>query len=80
MSKRLGSEYMRKYPICKYCGAEMTKFDGWAWYTCPDCGNKVRIIDGHITWYDEIFKDGKKQHSSDFSLADFCRGGELTED
>ena len=71
---------MKKYPICKYCASEMTIFDGWAWYTCPSCGNKVRIIDGRSTWHDEIFKDDKKQHSSDFSLADFCRGGELTED
>ena len=43
------------YPICKLCGAEMTEFDGWAWYTCPDCGKMVRIIDGTVTWDDEIF-------------------------
>ena len=68
------------YPRCRTCGATMTGFDGWAWYTCPECENRVRIIDGKETWYNEIFKSGKKQHHSDFELADFCRGGDLTED
>ena len=69
-----------KYPICKTCGTTMTGFDGWAWYTCPECEDKVRIIEDKETWYDEIFGKGKKQHHSDFELADFCRGGDLTED
>ena len=69
-----------KYPTCKTCGAKMTGFDGWAWYTCPECEDKVRIIEGKETWYDEIFGKGKKEHHSDFELADFCRGGDLTED
>lgn len=68
------------YPYCKTCGAEMTEFDGWAWYTCPECGDSVRIIEGKETWHNEIFKGGKKEHHSDFELADFCRGGDLTED
>lgn len=51
---------MSDYPVCKTCGASMIEFDGWAWYTCPECGNKVRIIDGTVTWYDEIFQTGKK--------------------
>ena len=73
------------FPTCKTCGAEMTKFDGWACYTCPECEDWVRIIDGTETWRCEIFGDGiygkgKKQHYSDFELADFCRGGDLTED
>ena len=68
------------YPHCKTCGAEMTNFDGWAWYTCPECEDKVRIIDGKETWYNEIFANDKKEHKSDFELADFCRGGDLTED
>lgn len=68
------------YPHCKTCGAEMTNFDGYAWYTCPECEDKVRIIDGIETWYDEIFKRGGKHHKSDFELADFCRGGDLAED
>lgn len=70
----------KSYPHCKTCGAEMTGFDGWAWYTCPNCEDKVRIIDGKETWHDEIFKNGTKQHNSDFELADFCHGGDLTED
>lgn len=68
------------YPRCKTCGSEMTTFDGWAWYTCPECEDKVRIIDGKETWRDEIFSNGKKQHKSDFSLVDFCQGGALTDD
>lgn len=68
------------FPTCKACGSTMTGFDGWAWYTCPDCGNKVRIIDGVVKWYDEIFRTGKKQHYSDYELADFCHGGDLSED
>ncbi|MEG2087253.1 MAG: hypothetical protein RR022_03570 [Angelakisella sp.] len=75
-----GGEGMSNYPICKTCGAKMTQFDGWAWYTCPKCADRVRIIDGTETWQDEIFGKGTKQHKSDFELADFCRGGDLTED
>lgn len=75
-----GDGDMRDYPICKTCGASMTEFDGWAWYTCPECGDQVRIIDGTETWYDEIFGIEKKEHRSDFELADFCHGGDLTED
>lgn len=66
-------------PKCKTCGSDMTEFDGWAWHTCTKCGNSVRIIDGKSKWYDEIFKEGKKDIFSDFQLADICRGGELIE-
>lgn len=76
----LPDEDMRDYPVCKTCGAAMSEFDGWAWYTCSECGDSVRIIDGTETWHDEIFRSGKKEHHSDFELADFCRGGDLTED
>ncbi|MCH5157111.1 MAG: hypothetical protein J1G02_04465 [Clostridiales bacterium] len=68
------------YPTCKTCGEIMTEFDGWAWYTCHECGNKVRIIEGKETWRDEIFGKGKKQHKSDFELANLCRGGDLKDD
>ena len=68
------------YPTCNTCGAEMTGFDGWAWYTCPECENKVRIIEGKESWYNDLFGNGKKSHKSDFELADFCRGGDLSED
>ena len=67
------------YPTCKTCGTKMTGFDGWAWYTCPECEDRVRIIDGVETMPKEISRKGK-EHYSDFELADFCRGGELTED
>ena len=68
------------FPTCKTCETKMTEFDGWAWYTCPECGNKVRIIDEIETWYDDIFKVGTKSIDSDYALADLCRGGDLTED
>ena len=68
------------YPTCKTCNEKMIIFDGWAWYTCPSCGDKVRIIEGKETWHDEFFGQEKKQHRSDFELADFCSGGDLTED
>ena len=71
---------MKGYRTCKTCGMLMTEFDDWAWYTCPECGNRVKIIDGSVTWYDEIFGENEKEHYSDFDLADFCRGGYLTED
>lgn len=61
--KLLSDNISDKYPICNSCGASMTEFDGWAWYTCPECGNSVRIIDGETTWHNEIFgpsSNGKK--------------------
>ena len=46
----------RDYPTCDLCGEKMTEFDGWAWYTCPNCGNTVRILeDGTTTWERELF-------------------------
>lgn len=68
------------FPFCDTCGTEMTQFDGWAWYTCPECGDKVRIIENKVDWYSDLFKEGKRQINSDFDLADICRGGDLTED
>lgn len=44
-----------KYPVCNKCGTTMTEFDGWAWYTCPNCDNSVRILDGKVIGQDEIF-------------------------
>jgi predicted RNA-binding Zn-ribbon protein involved in translation (DUF1610 family) len=46
------------YPVCKSCGAKMTEFDGCAWYTCPECGDAVKIVDGVMTWQNEIFGRG----------------------
>ena len=71
---------MSRYPKCKTCGAKMTEFDGVAWYRCPRCGDSVRITETSTMWHDEIFRPGKKEHHSDYELADFCRGGDLSED
>lgn len=49
------------YPVCDSCGATMNIFDGWAWYTCPNCGNAVRILDGVVTWQRDIFYNKKKR-------------------
>ena len=38
----------RNYPTCDGCGAKMTKFDGVSWYTCPSCGNMVRMSDAAL--------------------------------
>jgi len=72
---------MSDYPICKSCGAKMTEYDGCSWYTCPECGQAIRDNgNGSWTWKDEVFGHGSKRHNSDFDLADFCRGGDLSED
>lgn len=67
------------YPTCDACGAKMTEFDGWAWYTCPECGNMVRIIDGTTTWKREIFGPGARRSSR---ICEYCGesldGGEHT--
>ena len=69
-----------KSPTCNFCGGKMTEFDGWAWHTCPKCGNSVRIIDGQEDWYSDVYREGTKQIGSDFAAANFCRGWDLTED
>lgn len=69
------------YPICHVCGSEMTEFDGCWWYTCPKCSARTRVNEnGSYSTDDEVFRTGTKKHYSDFSLADFCRGGDLSED
>ena len=60
----------RDYPTCDLCGEKMTEFDGWAWYTCPNCGNMVRILeDGTTTWERELFGP-RAGHSS--RLCEYC--------
>ena len=58
----------------------MTDFDGVSWYSCPKCGNMVKANDdGSMSWESDVFAKGSKNHKSDFELADFSRGGDLTE-
>ena len=72
---------MSKEHTCNICKSKMTEYDGNAWYTCPNCGQGKRDNgNGTWTWKNEIFRKGSKSHSSDFELADFGRGGDLTED
>ena len=70
-----------EYPTCDSCGSLMTEFDGCWWYACPNCGNRIRShSDGSWTWARDIFDEGTKSHTSDYGLADFSRGGDLSED
>lgn len=59
---------------CDECGKEMTRTARCEFY-CEDCDN--RVFDFSLD-YEGIYK--KKSHYSDFSLADFCRGGDLSDD
>ena len=69
-----------EYPICEG-GCELTDFDGCWWYTCPECGSRIKSNeDGSWTWASEIFQTGTKEITSDFELANISRGGDLTED
>lgn len=68
------------FPVCDMCGSLMVEFDGWAWYTCPECGNSVRIIDGEVKWEREIF--GRQAATYGGRLCECCgkplAGGEYT--
>ena len=63
------------------CGPALAIYhDDWAWYTCPECGNSVRIIDGVVTWHSEIF--GNKAATYGGRTCEYCEeplaGGEYT--
>ena len=65
-----GSE--NDYPSCYCCGSKMAEFDGCSWYTCPDCGNRVRNNDdGSWTWENEIFGSAS---SSNAGICANCGG------
>lgn len=57
-------------PICDFCGSLMTIFDGWAWHTCPECQNAVRIIDDDVKWRREIFGKGRALYGG--RMCEFC--------
>ena len=64
------AKFRNGYPICYLCDIEMTDYDGEACYTCPECGNAVRIIDGIITWEREIF--GRKAATYGGRTCEYC--------
>ena len=66
--------YSMSAHYCDKCGKEMERTAKCEFY-CADCDNT--IFDFSLQAQDN---GKKKQHSSDFELADFCRGGDLTED
>lgn len=54
------------YPTCNTCGSKMTEFDGCWWYSCPECGNRVKKNDdGSWTWYSEIFGPSSKKNAGE---------------
>lgn len=57
-------------PVCDRCGSLMTEFDGCAWYTCPECGNSVRIIDEEVKWQREIF--GREAATYSGRICEYC--------
>lgn len=59
---------------CDKCGKEMERTAKCEFY-CRDCDNT--IFDFSLQYEGE---SKQKRHMSDFELADFCRGGDLTED
>ena len=60
---------------CDQCGKPMKRTAKCEFY-CKACDNT--IFDFSLQYEDGGSK--KKEHKSDFELADFCRGGDLTED
>ena len=59
---------------CDKCGKEMEQTAECEFY-CADCDNT--IFDFSLQCKDNR---KKKQHTSDFDLADLCHGGDLTDD
>ena len=59
---------------CDKCGKEIERTAKCEFY-CRDCDNT--IFDFSLQYEG---RSEEKRHMSDFELADFCRGGDLTED
>ena len=64
---------------CDICGKKMKRTAKCEFY-CKACDNT--IFDWSLKYAKEEGEENKphKEHHSDFELADFCRGGDLTED
>ena len=63
-------------PKCPYCHVELDYVyteHGVEVYACPDCGTHFYDDNGEMCLYEPMSDD-------DFELADFCHGGDLTED
>ena len=66
---------MPREPRCPWCGAELESTLDDGVYLCPVC-NELFYYDedsGEVDHYEPISHD-------DYELADFCRGGDLSED
>lgn len=51
-------------------------------WTCTKCGYDNDVTNENIFWGNKEngAMSATKEHKTDFELADFCRGGDLTED
>lgn len=72
---------------CDQCGEYMNNQVGFTTssgsWTCTTCKYNNNVTNENIIWNNEEIDDmftTKKEHKTDFELADFCRGGDLTED
>ena len=65
---------MSEEHYCNNCGKKMKRTAKCEFY-CKACDNT--IFDWSLK-YDG--SERKREHRSDFELADFCRGGDLSED
>lgn len=59
---------------CDKCGKQMKRTAQCEFY-CSKCDNT--IFDFSLKYENS---EKRKSHKSDFELADFCRGGDLSED
>ena len=57
---------------CDICGKKMVRRAKCEFY-CKKCDNII------FDWSLQEYKS-EKEHKNDFELAEFCRGGDLTED
>ena len=74
----------KEKPICRRCGCLMEIPAGRHLYKCNNCDIYGSYDnEGHFIWNVDPDPFGKKSRTdkmSDFELADFCNGGDLTED
>lgn len=64
---------------CEKCGRKMKRTARCEFY-CKNCDNTIFDWSLKYSKEDEYENKSYKEHHSDFELADFCRGGDLTED
>lgn len=68
------------YPTCDCCGSKMTEFDGCWWFTCPECGNRVRKNDdGSWNRENEVFGNPSSSNADTCANCGYSlKGGSYT--